>query len=268
MRRRVRIVVLVAVAGLAAAVAGSLAGSGGGQRRHAGLREMAAEAAALPPSPRPAFVPGTPVGLRGRGGAFWAPVRRPVWARTRPAADARALVRLATQTPERTTNLVLLLSGWARRGGRLWVRARLPLPPNGGSGWVPRDALGGYHVVRTELRVDVARMRATLLRGGRAIFLAPVGIGTAQSPTPRGRFYIRNRLTAYASPVYGPLAFGTSARSNVPTDWPDGGYVGIHGTDRPDLIPGRVSRGCIRMRNRDIVRLGRVMPVGTPLIVT
>jgi lipoprotein-anchoring transpeptidase ErfK/SrfK len=85
------------------------------------------------------------------------------------------------------------------------------------------------------------------------------------APTPRGRFYVRNRLTRYRSPVYGPVAFGTSARSETITDWPAGGFVGIHGTDRPDLIPGRVSHGCVRMRNADILRLARLMPIGTPV---
>ena len=46
-----------------------------------------------------------------------------------------------------------------------------------------------------------------------------------------------------------------------------GGFVGIHGTDRPELLPGRVSHGCIRMRNPDILRLGRLMPVGTPVTI-
>jgi lipoprotein-anchoring transpeptidase ErfK/SrfK len=53
-----------------------------------------------------------------------------------------------------------------------------------------------------------------------------------------------------------------SARSAVLTDWPDGGFVGIHGTNQPELLPGRVSHGCIRMRNEDIVELGRSMPIG------
>ena len=65
----------------------------------------------------------------------------------------------------------------------------------------------------------------------------------------------------------GPLAFGTSARSAVLTDWPEGGFVGIHGTNEPGLIPGRVSHGCIRLRNRDILRLARLMPVGTPVTI-
>jgi lipoprotein-anchoring transpeptidase ErfK/SrfK len=96
---------------------------------------------------------------------------------------------------------------------------------------------------------------------------ADIGVGLDEWPTPRGRFYIRNKLVRYRSGFYGPLAFGTSARSAVLTDWPDGGFIGIHGTNQPELLPGRVSHGCIRMRNADIVRLGRLMPVGTPMEV-
>ena len=43
--------------------------------------------------------------------------------------------------------------------------------------------------------------------------------------------------------------------------------VGIHGTNEPQVVPGRVSHGCVRMRNRDILRLGRLMPVGTPVLI-
>jgi lipoprotein-anchoring transpeptidase ErfK/SrfK len=99
------------------------------------------------------------------------------------------------------------------------------------------------------------------------VLRAGVGVGLPQWPTPRGTFYIRDKLTRYRSPAYGPVAFGTSARSPTLTDWPDGGFVGIHGTDRPDLLPGRVSHGCIRLRNADIVALARVMPVGTPVTI-
>jgi lipoprotein-anchoring transpeptidase ErfK/SrfK len=140
--------------------------------------------------------------------------------------------------------------------------------PNNTTGWVRRSALGGYRVVQTRLVVDRARLRATLFRDGRALFRAPVGIGKPGWPTPSGDFYVRNRLRDFRSSFYGPLAFGTSARSSVLTDWPAGGFVGIHGTDRPELVPGQVSHGCIRMRNKDILELGRLMPVGTPLTIT
>ena len=79
--------------------------------------------------------------------------------------------------------------------------------------------------------------------------------------------YIRNVLTSFSSPFYGPVAFGTSARSSVLTDWPGGGFIGIHGTNAPELLPGRISHGCIRLRNEDIVRLWKLMPVGTPLTI-
>ena len=49
------------------------------------------------------------------------------------------------------------------------------------------------------------------------------------------------------------------------TDWPAGGFVGIHGTDRPEILPGRLSHGCIRLRNEDILSLAELMPVGTPV---
>jgi hypothetical protein len=39
------------------------------------------------------------------------------------------------------------------------------------------------------------------------------------------------------------------------------------GTDRPELLPGRVSHGCIRMRNADILRLARLMPAGIPVTI-
>jgi len=41
----------------------------------------------------------------------------------------------------------------------------------------------------------------------------------------------------------------------------------IHGTNRPQSIGGFVSYGCIRMHNRDIVELYRLVAVGTPVIV-
>ena len=144
---------------------------------------------------------------------------------------------------------------------------RVPALPSNVTGWVPRDALGAYTFVHTRLVVDRARLTATLLDDDRLVFRARIGIGKASSPTPPGEYYIRSKLWSLSSPFYGPLAFGTSARSNVLTDWPGGGFIGIHGTDEPELLPGQVSHGCIRMRNEDILQLGRLMPVGTPVTI-
>jgi lipoprotein-anchoring transpeptidase ErfK/SrfK len=100
------------------------------------------------------------------------------------------------------------------------------------------------------------------------VFRAPVGVGTAAAPTPAGEFYVRNKLTRYSSAFYGPIAFGTSARSETLTDWPGGGFIGIHGTNEPERLPGQVSHGCIRLRNDDIRALARLMPVGTPVSIS
>ena len=177
------------------------------------------------------------------------------------------MARLDEVTPEGTTNIVLIIGRAEDTMGTTWVRVRLPVLPNNSAGWIRRDSLGGLVPVDARLVVDREALTATLFKRGRPVFRARVGVGTAASPTPTGHFYVRNKLTKFRSPFYGPIAFGTSARSAVLTDWPAGGFVGIHGTNRPHLIPGHVSHGCIRLRNDDIRRLARLMPIGTPLIV-
>jgi hypothetical protein len=225
------------------------------------------DAAHLPASPRPAFSPGKPRLLDGSETVYrWAPIDGVTIARVAPSAGAGYVTTLEPRTPEGTTNLVLVI-GNRRMDGVLWVRVRLAVLPNNTTGWVPRSALGGYQFIHTHLVVDLTRLSATLFSDRRAIFRAPVGVGKSEWPTPAGQFYVREKLTRFASPFYGPLAFGTSARSSVLTDWPGGGFVGIHGTNEPQLLPGRVSHGCIRLRNADILRLARLMPVGTPITI-
>jgi len=219
----------------------------------------------LPPPPRPAFAPEN-VALGPDPVAFWAPVLASASARVSPTRS-HVVGEIARRTPEGTTNLVLVLGHAKRVAGRLWVRVRFPGRPDDARGWVPRSVLGGYTPVRTRLVVDRARLTATLMRGSRRVLRTRVGVGTPSAPTPSGQFYVRNQLSRYRSPFYGPVAFGTTARSPGVSDWPAGGFVGIHGTNRPDLLPGRVSHGCIRMANEDILRLRRVMPTGTPLTV-
>jgi hypothetical protein len=187
-------------------------------------------------------------------------------ARSAPRRTSAVVASLSRWTPEGTTNLVLTLDGRRTRRG-VWIRVRLATLPNGRTGWVQRRMLSDWKEVRTRLVVDRRRLTATLYRRGRVIFRAPVGVGLSQWPTPRGEFYIRNQLYGFGNAVYGPIAFGTSARSAVLTDWPGGGFIGLHGTNQPSILPGRVSHGCIRMKNGHILRLARLMPVGTPLTV-
>jgi hypothetical protein len=278
-RRPVAVALIVATTMVAAAaLAGAVLQRGGTPAgadsrptgtTHGDDRPIATDAAGLAPPAQPAFTVATPRPLRvSRGVARWAPVLRPAVARARWQSHAPVVARISTRTPEGTTNILLVI-GTRRDATRgLWVHVRLPVLPNNTTGWVRRSALGGYRFVRTHLVVDLRSLEATLYRGRTALFHAPVGVGAERTPTPAGRFYIRDRLTRYASPFYGPIAFGTSARSPVLTDWPAGGYVGIHGTNEPQLIPGRISHGCVRLRNADIRRLATLMPIGTPVTIT
>jgi len=224
--------------------------------------------AALPLTPAPALKIRRLKMLSGeRYVSQWTVVRRPTAAHASPSPSSVVVARLGVSAPEGTPNLLAVLRARTGAGGALWVMVRLPVLPNGTVGWVSRHSLGSYQVVKTHLVVDRRRLRATLYRDGKSVFTAPVGVGTPAAPTPAGDFAIRSKLTRYASPFYGPVAFGTTARSAVLTDWPDGGFIGLHGTNQPGLIPGRISHGCIRLRNDDIVRLSRLMPVGTPLTI-
>ena len=199
----------------------------------------------------------------------WAFVLRKAIVRKTPDPTAKAVTRLRLRTQDGTDELVMVLERQIDPSGRHWVRVRLPILPNNSTGWVTEDALSPFNRVRTWLRVDRRRLRATLIRSGRVVFRARIGVGQKRWPTPRGQFFVRDRLEGFPKGgLYGPLAFGLNARSSVLTDWPGGGFVGIHGTNQPYLLPGRVSHGCIRMRNRDILRLGRLMPVGTPVTIT
>ena len=192
----------------------------------------------------------------------WAHAARRATVRSAPRRSARRVARLRFWTEDHRPEVYLALSS-RRVDGHPWVRIRIPGRPNGRTGWVRADALGALHVVRTQFVVDHRTLRATLYRNGRPVWRAPIGVGAPGTPTPKGRFYIRELLRAPGG-VYGPWAFGTSAYSSR-SDWPGGGVVGVHGTNQPGLIPGRPSNGCIRVRNGDIQRLARLMPIGTPV---
>jgi lipoprotein-anchoring transpeptidase ErfK/SrfK len=197
----------------------------------------------------------------------WAFVRHRTVARTGPSMGARPITSITLQTPELYRNAILVLDAVKYRSGKMWVRIRLAVLPNGTTGWVPRGALAGMSKIHTRMVISIGGLRATLYKRGRPVFSARVGVGQSHTPTPRGEFYVREKLSGYYAPAYGPRAFGLNAKSATLTDWPGGGFIGIHGTNAPQILPGRVSHGCVRMRNPAILRLFRMMPLGTPVSI-
>ncbi len=83
----------------------------------------------------------------------------------------------------------------------------------------------------------------------------PVGIGRVLSQTPQGEFMIVNKVPNPGGP-FGAFWMGLSKR-----------HYGIHGTNDPASIGKRVSHGCIRMHNKDVLELAKRVPLGTHVTI-
>jgi lipoprotein-anchoring transpeptidase ErfK/SrfK len=151
--------------------------------------------------------------------------------------------------------------------GRRWVKLSLPGRPNGGRGWVPKAAVELHRVQRRIVVLRGARqLQVRRISDGRVLLRAPVAVGKPGAETPLGRNYYVDARFVPENAFFGSYALETSAYSRL-SEWPGGGVVGIHGTDRPQLIGQAVSHGCIRMLNRDVDRLRQLAPLGTPIDV-
>jgi hypothetical protein len=146
----------------------------------------------------------------------------------------------------------------------VWYRVQLPIKPNGIVGYVRASAVR-LSRVHTRITVDVSARRLTYYRDGRPLLRLTVGVGSARTPTPLGRFYVNQSFREDPTGPYGPAAIGISAYSNVLTWWADGGPIAIHGTDRPSTIGRAESNGCIHVPNAAAAKLFRITPAGTPV---
>ena len=160
---------------------------------------------------------------------------------------------------------VLLVT--ARHGS--WLRALLPVRPNGAAGWV---RAAGVRLVTNDYAVVVERRahRLTVTHGGRVLMRLRAGVGSAKTPTPLGLFYVTESLqiAGQARAYYGPYALGLSGFSNVFFKFNGGpGQLAIHGTGDPSTIGRSASNGCIHLSNRDVGTLARLLPLGTPVTI-
>ena len=190
--------------------------------------------------------------------SYFAYVEKAVPARQDPDTTSKTVGKLKLKSGVGTDDLVLVLARTTDSQDRVWLKVRLPIRPNGTTGWVQENALSELQPVDSWIKVSTKTYKVTVIKKGKKVFC----------PTPRGQFYIRAKLTNFGDPFYGPLAYITSATSDTLTDWPGGGIVGVHGTNEPGLIPGRISHGCVRMKNADILKLNKLIKVGTPITIT
>ena len=142
----------------------------------------------------------------------WAYTNLDIKVRKSPSSKSRSIGKLHFNTEDGPPEIYLALQMYTDAKGNEWVQTQLPGRPNGRVGWVPREGLGEFHLIHTQLIVNRRTLRATLYKNGKKVFQAPVGVGKSSTPTPGGKFWIREKLKGFG-PVYGPLAFGTAAYS-------------------------------------------------------
>jgi lipoprotein-anchoring transpeptidase ErfK/SrfK len=103
--------------------------------------------------------------------------------------------------------------------------------------------------------VDLSDRRLYLFDGDNQIRSYPVGIGRIAAATPTGSMHIVSKSPNPGGP-FGAYWLGLSKP-----------HYGIHGTNDPSSIGKRVSHGCIRMYNQDVLELAKTVSVGTPVTI-
>lgn len=181
--------------------------------------------------------------------------------------DGDAPTQQLDRRAETTGNFVFVVEDEASdAGGRHLVQ--LPVRPNGSTGWVnASDVSLTVHDYRIEIELSAFELR--LYKGEETLLTTAIGVGTQDTPTPGGTYYIKELLQP-PSPdgVYGTYAYGLSGFSNVLESFAGGnGVIGIHGTNQPDKIGFNVSAGCIRVTNETVSSLVEDfgLPLGVPV---
>lgn len=150
---------------------------------------------------------------------------------------------------------------------RDWLRVKLPMRPNGSVGWIKESSVT-VASLSYSLEVSTAERTVTLLQDNEPVEVFSAAVGTGDTPTPVGSFYL-TELLAPTNHGYGPYAYGISAFSDVLNSFGGGpGQIGMHGTDDSGSIGEAASHGCIRLSNEDITYLAETLPLGTPITIS
>ncbi len=233
------------------------------------------------PAPAPAPVPTPQPTKPTRPTAPWSPVAPPnarvSWAgrllvvataRANPGPGGKPLRLLQPIAPLGAGPVWLQVRGVKVVAGKRWVQVLMPVRPNGSMGWVRASDMV-FRPITVRIEIDVSDRSLRLLRGGKVVQRYRVAVGTAENPTPTGRFAVAEVIpTGDPKAFLGPMVLPLTAFSETLNEFAGGnGRVAIHGTSLPELIGQSVSHGCIRMRNADILRLTRIVRGGTPVTI-
>jgi hypothetical protein len=181
----------------------------------------------------------------------------------RASPGGRVLHRIGVRT-EFGSRRVLGVT--ARRGG--WLAVVAAERPNGRVSWIPERRVQ-LASTNWSVHVDRSARRLTLRHKGRKIRSFPVAVGRPGTETPIGRFAVTDKLHPEdpGSP-YGCCALALSGHQTKLIDgWPGGDRLAVHATPNVETVGKAASLGCMRAYTRDIRRLMRTVPVGTPVFI-
>jgi lipoprotein-anchoring transpeptidase ErfK/SrfK len=201
--------------------------------------------------------------------------------RAEPSATAPLLTSLAATTGYGFTTTMLVESEQAASAPG-WVPVLIPFQkPNSTVGWVPAAEVT-LSETTYEIEISLSRHELVLLNAGAPVLSTTVILGTPETPTPPGRFYVTDPLNcntetvpgypvAQCSSAYGAFAIGISGLSEA-LDSFDGTIpqIAVHGTDLPPTELGKdLSNGCVRIPNDVVLQIAQTVPLlGVPVTVT
>ena len=158
-----------------------------------------------------------------------------------------------------------------------YLEVILPRLPNGSKAWVLSKDVDIFYSDK-KIVIDLSERTAKVITSkecsvfglsevplmacknlnNKVLAEAPVAIGKDSTPTPLidaviDYLWERSTSSVYFSQVYGDRIFGLNQHSEVLDNF--GGKrpaIAIHSTSSPELIGGKVSNGCVRMKPEDI----------------
>ena len=149
-----------------------------------------------------------------------------------------------------------------------WAEVLLPVRPNGSTGWVKMSDVD-LRENTYQIKIELGAHRITVTNSGLALYTGAIAVGTSDTPTPTGSYYLRVLIKAVdPTTVYGPYAYGLSSHSDKLETFAGGdAEIGIHGNNDTSVLGKDVTHGCIRMDNDAITKLSKSLPLGTPVQV-
>lgn len=174
------------------------------------------------------------------------------------APDGPAFARLpATQLENPTWVPVVAEEGQ-------WARVLLPSRPNGATGWVRTGSDQPIRKARSPyfVDIDIDEHRMVIYENDRVLGEWTVGVGRAETPTPRTRTFI---MASIAETVtrFSPIILPLGVHSETFSTYGGGpGTVALHGWPESSVFGRDTSDGCVRVPD-EALRALTSLPLGT-----